>query len=176
MYEVDELDRVVAVRGLPQSETGAPLPIVVSDEHSLLISYLTSMPDPNWDGSYVESISPRTNQVPVVIVRFKLPYAHIFGPPNDEAFSGHPLAIRGLTPYGFFEVIDSSWIRVLERRNSVHPRHERKWFLSRKRHFVFTFHDSVFECVAEDFSAERMTGSLALALDRMCEILYDSWK
>jgi hypothetical protein len=176
MYEIDELDRVVAVRGLPKSDVGAPLPIVVCDEHKLLISYLTSTSDPNWDGSYAESVSPLSNAKPIAIVNLKLPYAHIFGPPNDEAFRGHPLAARGLSPYGFFEIIYSSWIRVLEQRNSVHDRHDRQWFLSRKRHFVFTFHDSVFECIAQEFSVECMTGSLALALDRMCEILYDSWE
>ena len=35
----------------------------------------------------------------------------------DEAFSGHPLAERGLQPYSTFEVLDSSWIRGLMKRN-----------------------------------------------------------
>ena len=47
----------------------------------------------------------------------------MFGPPNDEAFDGHPLARRGLRPYGAFEVTHSSWIRQLEQMNSVHPHH-----------------------------------------------------
>ena len=47
----------------------------------------------------------------------------MFGPPNDEAFSGHPLASRGLHPYGAFKIENSSWIRHLEKMNSVHPNH-----------------------------------------------------
>jgi hypothetical protein len=45
--------------------------------------------------------------------------AHTFGPSNDEAFSGHPLAARGLTPYGAFKIENSSWVRHLERMNSA---------------------------------------------------------
>lgn len=69
----------------------------------------------------------------------------MFGPPNDEAFAGHPLADRGLNPYSVAEVQRSSWIRGLERMNSVHARHSRERFLEHKRHFVFAFHDSTFK-------------------------------
>ena len=83
----------------------------------------------------------------------------MFGPPNDETFSGHPLADRGLHPYAVFEVRDSSWIRKLERMNSVHHRHNRERFLEGLRHFVFAFHDSTFECVAHGFEVEVFRGS-----------------
>ena len=58
--------------------------------------------------------------------RFEHCYAHMFGPPNDEALRGHPLAGRGLRPYAAFEIRQSSWLRRLERMNSVHPRHDRE--------------------------------------------------
>jgi hypothetical protein len=99
----------------------------------------------------------------------------MLGPPNDEALLGHPLAARGLSHYGAYEVIDSSWIRKLERMNSVHDRHDSSRFFKDKRHFVFTFHDSTFECIARGFEVERLTGTLGYALDRMCEILCDGW-
>jgi hypothetical protein len=72
----------------------------------------------------------------------------MFGSPNDEAFHGHPLAERGLGPYGAYRVEDSSWIRRLERMNSVHPRHDPERFRA-LTHCVLSFHDSTFECVAE---------------------------
>ena len=81
------------------------------------------------------------------LVRFEFVRAVMFGPPNDEAFSGHPLADRGLPPYGAFEVLESSWIRRLERINAVHPNHRPEHFAD-DRHFVLAFHDEVFECVA----------------------------
>jgi hypothetical protein len=175
MYEVDDLDRVVPLTGVPESDTGAPLPIVLADDGNLLLGYITSTPDPKWDGSNVESVGQRSPNRSVAIVRFEREFAHFFGPPNDEAFHGHPLSDRDLGYYGAFEVIDSSWIRKLEQMNSVHPRHSRDWFMEGKRHFVFTFHDNTFECIARGYAIERVTGSLGYALDRMCELLCDSW-
>ncbi len=69
------------------------------------------------------------------------------GAPNEEAIAGHPLSDRGLEPFAAFEIKQSSWIRQLEKLNSVHPYHDRERFLESKRHFVFVFHDSTFECL-----------------------------
>jgi hypothetical protein len=92
-------------------------------------------------------------------VRFVRPYASMFGPPNDEAFAGHPLAERGLHPYGAFEVQHSSWIRSLEKMNSVHPHHRAERF-DEYRHFVLVFHDTTFECVATGYTHELASGPL----------------
>lgn len=78
-------------------------------------------------------------------------YALMFGPPSDEAMEGHPLAERGLTSYGAFEVEGSSWVRALEGMNRIHPGHQPSRY-ERLRHFVLTFHDTTLECVAEGFS------------------------
>ena len=166
MYEVDSLDRVVKLRDAPRPDSGAPLPTLVCDEHHLLLAYIASEPDPTWDGTHVTMVSPESEGMAVACVHFKSPSAHLFGPPNDEAFDGHPLAARGLHPYAVFEVRDSSWIRKLERMNSVHPRHNRKLFEG-LRHLVFAFHDSTFECVADGFAVELLRGSMRSALDHM---------
>jgi hypothetical protein len=93
------------------------------------------------------------------VVRFKRARAHFFGPPNDEAFGGHPLAERGLEPYSVFEVLSSSWIRALEQMNSVHPQHRPESFES-YRHFILAFHDTTFECIADGFTIEQLTGTM----------------
>jgi hypothetical protein len=129
MYTVDEQDRVVELEGLPQHETGAPLPHVLAGRELLL-----------W---YV--IGPDAEEI--ALVQFSRPYAHYLGSPNDEASDGHPLYARGLYSYGTYEIIGSSWIRLLEHRNRVHPSHKPEHFEG-LRHFVFTFHDETFECVA----------------------------
>jgi hypothetical protein len=73
-----------------------------------------------------------------------------FGYPNDEALAGHPLYERGLRPYGVFDVPNSSWTRELTAQNRVSfP----KTPDSTKRHFIFTFHDNTFECVARGLQA-----------------------
>ena len=109
---------------------------------------------------------------PAAIVRFTLPRASSFGPPNDEAFAGHPLAARGLEPYGAFEVKQPSWIRALERMNAVHANHEPEHF-ARFRHFVFTFHDTTFECVATGYACEIATGPLTALVARASLALAD---
>jgi hypothetical protein len=94
------------------------------------------------------------------VVHFHRPTIHTLGPPNDETLHGHRLAKKGLQPYGAFEVINSEWIRLLEQMNSVHHRHDRERFLEGKRHFIITFHDSVFECIACGYEVEIHSGSI----------------
>lgn len=163
MYSVDERDRVVELRNIPQSSIGAPLPAVLAAEDRLLLAYLVEAVDSAWDGQTIRVVGPTSTDELVALVTFTSPGAHLFGPPNDEAFDGHPLAGRGLHPYGAFEVRESSWVRCLERMNSVHPNHDPAEY-ARLRHFVFAFHDSTFECIAEDFTFEVRGGSLASAV------------
>src|SRR4029453_19179478 len=99
MYPVDELDTVVELPDCPRPDIGAPLPLVIADDYNLVLAYLVAEPDPAWDGSYATVVSPRSEELLVAVVRFRRPYAHMFGPPNDEAFPGHPLAKRGLAQY-----------------------------------------------------------------------------
>jgi hypothetical protein len=136
MYEVDARDTVVRLTELPQCDVGAPMPALAAAEHHLEVGYIARE-----RGADEETIA---------IVRFNRPYAHFFGPPNDEAFEGHPLAGRGLEPYGAFRIDDSSWIRRLERMNAVHEYHRPEAF-AELQHFVLTFHDTTFECVALTF-------------------------
>jgi hypothetical protein len=93
----------------------------------------------------------------VALVEFRSCQSFMFGAPNDEAFGGHPLADRGLSPYGAFEIENSSWIRQLERMYSVHSHHRGGWLLTLK-HFIFAFHDSTFECVARGLSLSTHSG------------------
>jgi hypothetical protein len=80
-------------------------------------------------------------------IRFKRCILTRFGYPNDEALSGHALWGRGLGVYGCYEVLRSSW---LEDINSQNRKPFPKFEGYDVRHFVFTFHDSTFECLAED--------------------------
>ena len=79
-----------------------------------------------------------------------------FGYPNDEALPGHPLWRHGLDYYTISEVINSSWIAQLSQQNRVaFPDHTRP----AKRHFIVTFHDSTFECIADKLEARIDDGS-----------------
>lgn len=160
MYEVDEQDRVVELGDLPRSCTGAPLPAVIADENHLYVVYIVEELDSSWDGRSVRVVTSESDGEVVAVVQFSRPSAHFFGPPNDEAFEGHPLAGRGLRPYSAFEIENSSWVRNMEQRNRVHPQHSPSSYHDR-RHFVLAFHDSTFECVARGYKSQIFRGSAA---------------
>lgn len=164
MYLVDQNDTVIELHDAPQSSVGAPCPAVLATEHTVHLAYFLQNTPKGWDGSTARVMDERTVGDPVALVSFTRPYAHMFGPPNDEAFQGHPLASRGLRPYSVSEIRDSSWIRHLERMNAVHPAHRPEHF-AHYRHFVFAFHDTTFECVARAFSASVHSGSVAEVLE-----------
>lgn len=170
MYEVDERDVVVPLEDVPQSSIGAPLPFVIADEGCVVLAYYIE------NGSRPLAGIPRIagpidSDEPVAIVRFDRG-SHMFGPPNDEAFSGHPLSGRGLKPYGAFRIKDSSWIRKLERMNLVHAKRRPERY-RKLQHLVFTFHDSTFECVCEGFDVRIGQGSIHDVLPEMVKLL--SW-
>lgn len=74
-----------------------------------------------------------------IIVSFHVAFDHRFGPPDRRGLAAHPLAARGLKPDGAFEVKDSSWARG-----------------GKGRHYVFTFRDATFECLAEGYGCETI--------------------
>jgi hypothetical protein len=142
MYEVDELDSLEDLLGAPKADSGAPCPIVFAEEHKLVLSYWGRDESP-----YQLATAPR------IFVQFGQPRMHLLGPPGDEAIDGHPLAQRGLYPGGAFRVNHSSLVRALARMDSVHRCHDPLAYQSLV-HYVFTFHDSTFECVARSLEAK----------------------
>ena len=79
-----------------------------------------------------------------------------FGYPNDEALPGHPLYAFGLKYYGIFEIMNPSWLKRIDQQNRVaFP----KFDTYASRHFLITFHDSTFECLAADIHLKIMSDS-----------------
>lgn len=169
MYPVDSRDRVNPIDGVPQSSVGAPCPMVVAGEHHLCLAFILYEPPTDWDGGSVRAVDEQSPRESIALVKFDRALAHILGPPNDEAFTGHPLAARGLQPYGVFEVLEGSWIRALQAMNSVHPYYRPEHFEG-YRHFVFSFHDTTFECVAEGFSLAVHRGSVVEILRQSLDV------
>jgi hypothetical protein len=124
-------ERAVPLTDWPQPDAGAPSPLVIADDTRLFVRYITQNDK-------------------IAVIHFPLCSIFTFGSPNDEALAGHPLHGRGLEHYSAHRVESSSWIALLERRNAVHPSHDKKRFLENKRHFIFTFHDSTLECVVNE--------------------------
>ena len=169
MFGTKSKETVKKLTDIPQSSVGAPIPAVIAGEHSVAVVFYAEIMDPDWDGSYVRVVDSSSDNKPSVIVRFSPCFAHYFGPPNDEAFSGHPLYSHGVKPYANFEVENSSWLSSLEKMNSVHPYHNKSHFLSDKKHFILAFHDSTFECIATGYTVEQTKGSIRELLSKLSE-------
>jgi hypothetical protein len=156
MYSDDPQTTLEELISLPQCNVGSPSPQIFANEGGLLLAYLVQSEPPYW--------GPGAKPEAYAIVRFERPQAHLFGPPNDEAINGHPLYAKGLGPYARYRVLNSPWIRSLEQMNSVHPRHEpgRYRHLS---HYIFTFHDSTFECIARNLQVQIFQTKEAVAAE-----------
>lgn len=121
----------IELTDLPQMDPGAPLPAVMADEDTVLLSFFLKE-----GGS--------------AFVRFDGARDHRFGSPGDETLSGHPLHAAGVSQYAAFEIQSSPRIEELRLIDSVHPSHKPERFAEYK-HFFFSFHDSCFECVAHSY-------------------------
>ena len=106
----------------------------------------------------------------VVIVDFRRPASFFSVPLSNETLGAHPLAYRGLASYRVFSVENSSRIRRLITAQYVHPRPFPGAFENSK-HYIFTFHDSVFEAVAHGVSVRTFPGSIRDAQEEMLELI-----
>ena len=163
-------DTLEEISGFPQSSIGAPIPVALGDEHTLFLCYYIENTETDWDGTTTKSVGADTSDETVAVVQFDQYSAYKSGPPNEEAVAGHPLYKKGLSPHSIYRVHNSSWIDELERMNSVHRYHDKKHFASLK-HFIFVFHDSTFECIADGMTFEIKTGSLRRIVSGLVEKL-----
>lgn len=125
MYEIDSRDKAIVLDLAPPPDSGDPLPVVLAKDGAVIVSYVAG-------------------RELTVMATFPICAAHLFGGPDAKSVGKHPLAERGLKAHGAFEVRDSSWARSLDSRDGK----------ARLKHFIFTFRDSVFECVANDVGIE----------------------
>ncbi len=144
-------EKLIQIKGVPQSSVGAPCPLVYATEFDMYVTYYLEAHDPDWDGTYAKVVDPNTTGEPSLVVKFEKVLAHYFGAPNDEAIGGHPLADKGLEPYSYYIVDNSTWLDKHEKMNRVHPYHKKEHYQNYK-HYIFTFHDTALEVIAEKYS------------------------
>lgn len=121
-------------------ESAVPEPVVLQTETFIFLTFsaVKLMPEGNF------------HSAGYAIIEFDVCSQSKFGYPNDEALDGHPLCSKGLDAYGVYEVINSAWVRLLTEQNRVSFPNTPD---STSRHFIFTFHDSTFECIARSLNA-----------------------
>lgn len=137
--------KIVEIPDIFKMETGAPEPTLLASGSSLTISFY-------------KDVGTNENVFPCYILRFKQVRYHSFGTPNDEALNGHPYYKLGLRSYSFYMIERSDLIEKLQSINSVHPYYNAsKW--SNLKHYIITFKEQMFECVASEYEIEEYENS-----------------
>ena len=79
-------------------------------------------------------------------VMFRHPAGVRYSDVNDEVIEAHPLAGRGLKPYGTFIVVNSRWLEELRACHSVHRQYdEARWMAS--QHYMLCLKDCLYEVI-----------------------------
>jgi hypothetical protein len=154
-------------------DIGAPLPHLLRSDYKCLLIFYVAEPNPTWDGTTIKIVDPASEEIQLLaLVEFESCRSAKLGVPNDEVFAGHSLYGRGLDGYSAQRVVNSRWLAELEAVNSVHSRYDPTVW-RKANHYIFWFHDSTFECVANSFKVglyrESMGSMLARANARLLE-------
>lgn len=168
LYTPNEDDKVQPEDGVPLPDPGAPLPFVVAREGRLLLAFYGEFEIDG--GSPAPAIINQARPGSVVVVDFRRPLSYFSVPLSNETLDAHPFAFRGLTRYGAYRVDNSSWIRRLVSAQYVHRRARPEAFQNSK-HFIFVFHDSVFECVADGLAHWVTEAAMETAQEQMLNLV-----
>ena len=152
---------VRALDEIPQPG-GVAMPAVRADEHRVVLAYVTRFTRQPESGG-APMLVGRGEHGSCCVVDFDRPLIHTSGFPNDEVQYGHPLRVFGLGgPHGVFEVLNSPWLDAMRAIEQVHSS---PLSFSDRRHFVFTFQDSMFECIAKGMRLLLRQGTVDEALE-----------
>lgn len=122
--DIDELPN------LPPMDTRAPMPRVEASEGALTLTYRRA------DG-------------PRVLIAFKAPLVHRFGAPTADGVTRYSLYALGLRRGAAHIVAHSPWIDAIRRASWPRPRDNEPF--ADLQHYVWTFGELRFECLAQDY-------------------------
>lgn len=158
MHRMRGRDQPVRLSNAPRPDDCLPLPLVLSDENKLFLSYAVFETNHDTEGRFPPRVVGEDSEILVAVVTFQKPYAYVFGPVDDNAIACHRLSPRGLESCAAWQIQRSSWIGELKKAGLSNRRVPRVF--GHLKHFVFTFLDAVFECIAEDFYLRVERGSI----------------
>lgn len=146
---------LLEIKGLFEMDYGAPSPTVLSNDNELFIAFYG-------DRASISFIPQERNTIydtGIFVMKFRRYLKYTFGIPGNETINGHPYSKLGMRSCAFYELRNSDLIKSLEVMEKVHPYYDsKKWELY--KHYILTFHDNMFECVAEDFEIREENSSL----------------
>lgn len=133
-------------------DCGGTCPKVFIDDGKTYVSFFTDLSEEEWKSN----IDPWQGRI---LISFENSIYATFGGPSSDTIYGHPYHKYGLSSCGFYQLENSALIQYLENINKVHPYHNsERW--KHYKHFILTFHDDMFECVAVDFQITPVDADL----------------
>ncbi len=127
-------------------EAGAPDPMFFSTGNKTLVVFF---------GTLIHD--SETLDINRVMIEFTGCIKSSLGSPNNETLHGHPYYSLGVRSYGFYELENSDLLTQIVEIQSVHARfNPARWKLY--KHYVITFHDELFECIAREFTISKGDG------------------
>ena len=134
---------------------GAPSPTILSNDIELFIAFYA-------DKENASTIPQERNMIydtGIFALKFTGYLKYIFGIPGDETIYGHPYSKLGMQSYSFYELRNSDLIKSLQDIEKVHPEYNaERWKMY--KHYILTFHDNMFECIAQGFEIKEENTSL----------------
>ncbi|RAS34413.1 hypothetical protein [Paraburkholderia bryophila] len=141
-------DHVVLLDSVPQPAADAAEPFIVASARRVILAYPIAEADFERFGPFDPDDDPHCT------VLFPDAVFHRLGPPGEVDLEIHPLASQGLAGWSVHEVMNSSLAAEISAVESPIPA---------QRHFVITFNESTFECVASDYTVVGVYGAGEIA-------------
>ena len=148
MRLIGDNEVAVWIEDVPECLRRAPCPVLIAREGRVNVAYFfENEPPEGWDGQNARVIREDTEDLDCCILSFSGVTEHLFyrGGGNDR---GHPLEDKGLEPYALYRIENSRW----------------GWSKAGRTHFIFMFHDSTFECVAQSYVFETTRSSVSTVI------------
>ncbi len=146
---------LIKINGLFEMDYGAPSPTIVSNDSELFIAFYAD--------KEIKTLEPKERNTiydkGIFALKFKKYLKYIFGLPGNETIQGHPYSKLGMKSFSFYELKNSNLIKDLQEIEKIHSYYNPEKWLNYK-HYILTFHDNMFECIAEDFEIREGNSSL----------------
>jgi hypothetical protein len=141
-------EQVLLLDSVPHPAADAAEPFIVASDRRVILAYPIAESDFERFGPF------DPDDDPFCAVLFPDTVFHRLGPPGDGDLEIHPLASQGLAAFAAQEVINSSLVDELSAVSLPELA---------KRHFVITFLESTFECIASDYTLVGVYGAAEIA-------------
>lgn len=147
--------KLVEIKDLFEMDSGSPSPTILSNDNELFIAFYAdqkrALSDPTERNIIYDT--------GIFALKFKRYLKYLFGLPGNETLNGHPYQKLGIKSFSFYELRDSDLIKELQNIDKVHPYYDSgKW--KTYKHYIITFHDNMFECVAQSFEIRKENASI----------------